>query len=107
MPRLGFDPLRDFAPVVEVFDDPMVIGIHPAVPVRNLAELIEHARSRPGEVTYSSSGVGNTGHLAPALLAHRAGVEMTHVPFPGAAQAQTGLPVDCHSRHIWIFTPKI
>jgi len=91
VPRLSFDPLRDFAPVVEVFDYPMVIAVHPSVPARNLAELIAHARARPGELTYSSSGVGNTGHLAPALLAYRAGVEMTHVPFPGAAQAQTAL----------------
>jgi len=91
VPRLSFDPLRDFAPVVEVFDYPMVIAVHPAVPAHNLTELLEYARRRPGDVTYSSSGVGNTGHLAPALLAHLARVEMTHVPFPGAAQAQTAL----------------
>jgi tripartite-type tricarboxylate transporter receptor subunit TctC len=91
VPSLSFDPLRDFAPVVEVFDYPMVIAVHPSVPVHSVAELVEYARRRPGEVTYSSSGVGNTGHLAPALLARLAGVEMTHVPFPGAAQAQTAV----------------
>ena len=89
--RLSFDPLRDFAPVLEVFDYPMVIAVHPSVPARNLTELIDHARRRPGDVTYSSSGVGNTSHLAPALLARRAGVEMTHVPFQSAVQAQTAL----------------
>jgi len=91
VPSLSFDPLRDFAPVVEVFDYPMVIAVHPSVPVHSVAELIDFARRHPGEVTYSSSGVGNTGHLAPALLARLAGVEMTHVPFAGAAQAQTAL----------------
>ncbi|WP_421988750.1 Bug family tripartite tricarboxylate transporter substrate binding protein [Roseococcus sp.] len=91
VPNLTFDPMRDFAPVVEIFDYPMVIAIHPSSPVRSVAELIDYARRHPGEVTYSTSGVGNTGHLAPALLARLAGVEMTHVPFAGASQAQTAL----------------
>jgi tripartite-type tricarboxylate transporter receptor subunit TctC len=61
------------------------------VPARNLAELIALARANPGEITYSSAGVGNTSHLAPALFAHIAGVEMTHVPFSGASPSQLAI----------------
>jgi tripartite-type tricarboxylate transporter receptor subunit TctC len=89
--NLSYDPMRDLAPVAEVVDYPMVVLVHPSVPVRNLAELVALARANPGDVTYSSAGVGNTSHLAPALFAHIAGVEMTHVPFAGAGPSQTAI----------------
>ncbi|MDB5376597.1 MAG: tripartite tricarboxylate transporter substrate binding protein [Rubritepida sp.] len=91
VPNLSYDPMRDLAPVAEVVDYPMVVLVHPSVPVRTLQELVALARAHPGEVTYSSAGVGNTSHLAPALFAHIAGVEMTHVPFGGAAPSQTAI----------------
>lgn len=89
--NLSYDPMRDLAPVAEVVDYPMVVLVHPSVPAQNLAELVALARANPGEITYSSAGVGNTSHLAPALFAHIAGVEMTHVPFGGAGPSQTAI----------------
>ncbi len=89
--NLSYDPMRDLAPVAEVVDYPMVVLVHPSVPARNLADLVALARADPGGITYSSAGVGNTSHLAPALFAHTAGVEMTHVPFPGAGPSQTAI----------------
>jgi tripartite-type tricarboxylate transporter receptor subunit TctC len=89
--NLGFDPMRDLTPVIEVMSYPMVLVVNSKVPVNNLQELVTYAKKHPGEVTYSSAGVGNTSHLAPALFAHRANIEMTHVPFGGAAQAQMAL----------------
>lgn len=91
VPNMTFDPLRDFAPVAEVVDYPMVVLAHPSVPANTMQELVALARRRPGDVTYSSAGVGNTSHLAPALFAHMAGVDMTHVPFAGAAPSQTAI----------------
>ncbi|HEY4252359.1 MAG TPA: tripartite tricarboxylate transporter substrate binding protein [Roseomonas sp.] len=91
VPHLSYDPMRDFAPIAEVVDYPMVVLAHPSVAAHNMQELVALARQHPGEITYSSAGVGNTSHLAPALFARRAGVEMTHVPFSGAAPSQTAL----------------
>ena len=91
VPSIGFDPLRDFAPVAEVVDYPMVVLAHPSVPAKDMHELVALARAHPGEVTFSSAGVGNTSHLAPALFANMAGVEMTHVPFAGAAPSQAAI----------------
>jgi hypothetical protein len=89
--NLGYDPMRDLAPVAELVDFPMVVLVHPSVPARSLAELVTLARAHPGEITYSSAGVGNTSHLAPALFSHIAGVETTHVPFTGAGPSQTAI----------------
>ncbi|MES2713529.1 MAG: tripartite tricarboxylate transporter substrate binding protein [Pseudomonadota bacterium] len=89
--NLSYDPMRDFAPIVQVFDFPMVALAHPSLPARSMQELVALARARPGEIAYSSAGIGNTSHLAPALFARRAGVELTHAPFPGAAPSQMAL----------------
>jgi tripartite-type tricarboxylate transporter receptor subunit TctC len=69
VPSIPFDPMRDFAPVAEVVDYPMVVLAHPSVPAKDMRELVALARSKPDEVTYSSAGVGNTSHLA--RLIHR------------------------------------
>jgi tripartite-type tricarboxylate transporter receptor subunit TctC len=87
----SYDPMRDFAPIVQVLDFPMVALAHPSLPARTMQELVALARLRPGEITYSSAGIGNTSHLAPALFARRAGVELTHVPYAGAAPSQMAL----------------
>jgi tripartite-type tricarboxylate transporter receptor subunit TctC len=91
VPSIPFDPMRDFAPVAEVVDYPMVVLAHPSVPAKDMLELVALARSKPDEVTYSSAGVGNTSHLAPALFASMAGVGMVHVPFAGAAPSQAAI----------------
>ena len=89
--KLAFDPLRDLAAVSLIVINPRIFVIHPGVPAANIKELIAFARTRPGGVSYGSAGGGSGPHLAAALLASMAKVEMTHVPYKGVAPATTDL----------------
>lgn len=90
-PALPYDPLTAFTPVIQLVSLPAVLMAHPSVPVRTPGELIEHARRRPGQFTYSSAGNGNGSHLFMALFLRRAGLEMTHVPYRSGAEMVTAL----------------
>ena len=85
--KLPFDPIKDFAPVMLAVDTPLIIVVPAALPVANLRELIDLAKSKPQRLIYGSSGQGTSGHLAVELLSFRAGISMTHVPYKGASQA--------------------
>jgi len=87
----GYDPLRDFAPVALTGDSFSLFAVHPALPVRSVAEFVEYARRNPGKLNYSSAGIGTAGHLRGALLAEEAGLDIVHVPFPGSAPAANAL----------------
>ncbi len=89
--KLPFDPLKDLAAVSLIVINPRIFVVHPAVPATNIKELVSFARAKPGGVSYGSSGVGTGPHLAAALLASMAKVEMTHVPYKGVAPAMTDL----------------
>ncbi|MBX9701723.1 MAG: tripartite tricarboxylate transporter substrate binding protein [Acetobacteraceae bacterium] len=84
-PNLPYDPARDFAAVSLVVFAPNMAAIHPSVPATTLAEFIAHARANPGRLSYGSAGAGSSQHLSAALLAHLAGLEMTHVAYRGGA----------------------
>jgi tripartite-type tricarboxylate transporter receptor subunit TctC len=86
-PKMKVDPIRDFAPITKVVDVYFVLVAHPSVPAKNVAELIALAKSRPGFVTYGSSGPGGAPHLAAELLKRMANVDMTHVPYKASAQS--------------------
>ena len=86
-PKLGYDPLKDFAHIINVAAVPNVFASHPSVPARNIKELIALARTRPGQLTFSSNGAGAPGHLAGELLNVMSGTKMLHVPYKGAAPA--------------------
>jgi tripartite-type tricarboxylate transporter receptor subunit TctC len=85
--RLGFDPRSDFTPISLVVVNPRLFVANPNVPAQSMKDLIALARARPGEIRYGSSGIGTGPHLAGALLASLAKVELTHVPYKGAAPA--------------------
>jgi tripartite-type tricarboxylate transporter receptor subunit TctC len=89
--KLAFDPLRDLTAVSLIVINPRIFVVHPAVPATTIKELVAFARTKPGGVSYGSSGVGTGPHLAAALLASMAKVEMTHVPYKGVAPAMTDL----------------
>ncbi len=89
--RLPFDPDKDFVPISPVAVVPNLIVVHPEVPARSLAEFIAYAKANPGRVHYGSGGAGTTLHLAAAMLAARAGLDMVHVPYRGGAPAATDL----------------
>jgi tripartite-type tricarboxylate transporter receptor subunit TctC len=85
MRSMPYDALADFAPVVALMRAPKLLVVRPDFPARDVAEFIAVARARPGGVTYASSGIGSSAHLAGALLAQMAGIEMLHVPYRGTA----------------------
>lgn len=89
--KLPYDPLRDFAPVTLITSVPNVLVVHPAVPARNVRELIALAKSRPGQLNFASGSTGSAGHLAGELFKTTAGVDMTHIPYKGAAPAVVDL----------------
>lgn len=88
---MPFDPEKDFVPVSNVADMPMMVVVNPKVPAKNLAELVAFARANPGKLNFGSPGVGTTGHLGLALLMNAATIKLTHVPYRGAAPAITDL----------------
>ena len=85
--KLPYDPLKDFAPIINAAAVPNVVALHPSVPARNIKELIALARVRPEQLTFASNGSGSPGHLAGELLNAMSGVRVTHVPYKGAAPA--------------------
>lgn len=91
MANPGYDPFRDLVPITMVSEAPMVLLAKPDNPIKDLADLLARAKARPGAITYATSGVGSTTHLAGALLGVRAGVELLHVPYRGAGQAVSAL----------------
>jgi tripartite-type tricarboxylate transporter receptor subunit TctC len=86
-PKMTVDPIRDFAPITKVVDVYFVLVAHPSVPAKNVAELIALARSKPGFVTYGTSGPGGAPHLAAELLKRTANIDMTHIPYKASAQS--------------------
>jgi tripartite-type tricarboxylate transporter receptor subunit TctC len=85
-PNPGFDPIRDFTHIAFLGGPPNVFVAHPSLGVRSVAELIAAARNRP-PIDYVSPGVGTLGHLLMAYFAHKAGIELQHIPYKGSSQA--------------------
>lgn len=84
--KLGYDHIRDFAPVTLVATVPNVFAVHPSVPGNTIADFVAHAKSNPGKILYASSGVGSSQHMSVELLKALTGINLTHVPYKGSAQ---------------------
>jgi tripartite-type tricarboxylate transporter receptor subunit TctC len=87
--KLPYDTLKDFTAVSLVANTPLIVVVHPSLPVKNMRELIALAKARPGELVYASSGNGSTVQLATEMFKTMAGVSMRHVPYNGSAPAVT------------------
>ncbi len=87
--KLPYDPINDFAPITGLGISPQALVVNPSVPVRTLAELIELARKKPGEITYGTFGIGTSGHLNIVLLESMTGAKFTPVHYRGATPALT------------------
>lgn len=87
VPRLPYDALRDLYAVSLLGTQPHVLVAHPSLPAKSVRELIALAQTKPGQITYASSGVGTGPHLAAELFAMLAGVKLNHIPYKGAAPA--------------------
>ena len=85
----GFDPIKDFEPVMTVATAPYLLVAHPKFPANTLKELIEYAKPRPGRIDYASAGNGTLNHLLGVMLNQRAGLHLVHIPYRGAAAAAT------------------
>ena len=89
--RLGYDPVKGFEPVSMVASIPMILVVNPKASFRTVPELVDYARKNPGKLNYASSGNGSPVHLAGAMFADAAKVDMVHIPFKGGALANTSV----------------
>lgn len=108
--NLPFDPLRDFTYIAPVTNTAFVVIASRQSGITTLRELVDRARAQPDRLTFSSAGIANTTHLAMEMLADRAGVKMTHVPFGGSPQAMTAVAagqVDAMTAVLGIALPLI
>jgi len=89
--HIRYDAAKDFTPITNVASTPFYVGVNPAVPAKNINELIELARNKPGTLNYGSSGNGTSSHLAGELFNLQAGVEMKHIPYKATAMRAVDL----------------
>jgi tripartite-type tricarboxylate transporter receptor subunit TctC len=89
--KLSYDPVRDFTPLALIGQGPVAIIVHPAQPVKTLADLVALARKQPGKLNYGTAGVGTPGHLTAEMFRAVAGIDIQHVPYKGGAPAITDL----------------
>jgi tripartite-type tricarboxylate transporter receptor subunit TctC len=85
--KLGFDPVRDFAPVTLMAVLPSMLTTHPSLPVKNVKELVALAKARPGQMSYASTGNGTSPHMLMEMFKSMAGINVVHIPYKGQAPA--------------------
>ena len=86
-PKIGYDPITDFTPVINIAATPNVIAVHPSFPARDYKGFIAELKRNPAKYSYASSGTGSIGHLQTELFKSLSGVFMTHIPYRGAGPA--------------------
>jgi tripartite-type tricarboxylate transporter receptor subunit TctC len=91
IPSKPFGLMKDFVGVAPVNSSNLLLVVHPSVPVKNVAELVALAKSKPGKLNYASSGNGTPYHMAGELFKHMAGISMTHIPYKGSSGARTDI----------------
>jgi len=89
--KLNFDPIKDFAPISLIAQVPLVLIVHPSLPVKSVKELVEYAKANPGKLNYGSTGIGSVTHLANELLKTLTQIDTVHVPYKSAGPALIGL----------------
>ena len=90
-PKLPYDTRKDFAPVSLVATLPLLVAAPLATPADSMPAVVQYAKANPGKLTYASAGPGNTSHLAAAMFAQTAGVDMVHIPYKGSGPAVVAL----------------
>jgi tripartite-type tricarboxylate transporter receptor subunit TctC len=90
-PKMPYDPLKDFTPIIRTVDVNYVLVVHPSVPVKSVPELIAYAKANPGKLSYGSAGSGSLPHLGTELFKAQTGTDMVHVPYKGGGPMVTDL----------------
>src|SRR5947207_6470071 len=103
-PQLPYDAVDSFAPVAMIGQGPLLLAVSASTPFKSPADLLSAARAKPGSLTYGSAGVGSVGHLATELLNDAAKVQMTHVPYKGAANAVVDLAAGRIDVMVWSYS---
>lgn len=89
--KINYDPVKSFAPVIQVGHLPNILVVHPSVPAKNVKELVAYAKANPGKLSYASSGNGASSHLAGVLFNSIAGIDLQHIPYKGTGPALNDL----------------
>jgi tripartite-type tricarboxylate transporter receptor subunit TctC len=89
--KVAFDPLKDFAPIMQIGAQPYGLTVHPSLGVSSVKELIAAAKAKPGAINYASSGNGGAQHLFGAMFVHMAKINMVHIPYKGSGPARADL----------------
>jgi tripartite-type tricarboxylate transporter receptor subunit TctC len=89
--NLPYDAVRDFSPVTQIGALPLILIVHPSLPVKSVRDLVAIAKAKPGELSYASSGVGSATHMTCELFRMMAGVDVVHIPYKGSGQAMVDL----------------
>ena len=84
---VGYDPVKDLAAITQLTSSANVLAVHPSVAVQSVKDLVALAKAKPGQLNYSSGGVGTIGHLSAELLQHAAGIKLNHIAYKGSGQA--------------------
>ena len=105
-PKLPYDPIKDFAPVSNFAVSPFVLVAHPSVQARTVRELIVLAREKAGTLHYASFGAGSSAHMTGAMFGTRAGIEIVHVPYKGAAPALADM-IGGHVQIMFTLVPSV
>ncbi len=87
--KIAFDPVNDITPVIQFSQGPLLVVVHPALPIKNVKDMIALAKSRPGGLSFASSGQGSIVHLATELFLYTAGIKAVHIPYKGTGPAIT------------------
>ncbi|HRH90090.1 MAG TPA: tripartite tricarboxylate transporter substrate-binding protein, partial [Rubrivivax sp.] len=86
-PKIGYNPLTDFVPIVNIAATPNIIAVHPSFPAKDYKTLIDLLKKNPGKFSYASAGTGSIGHLQTELFKNLSGAFITHIPYRGAGPA--------------------
>jgi len=89
--KVSYDPIKDFAPIMQVASAPNVLIVNPAVPAKSLTEFIALAKQKPGQLTYGTPGIGTSPHMCMELLKYMAGIDVQHIPYRGVSQSVTDI----------------